>query len=62
VEEIMAGLGGDDDEGSGGGMVGTTLGRLAALAPLLHQLERVSRVVDETEGTRATMPPVELRR
>ena len=61
IEQLMAGLSGEDDE-TGGSMVGVSLGRLAALAPLLRQLDVVTRAAGETGGTRASMPPVELSR
>ncbi|MDB5361855.1 MAG: sppA [Rhodospirillales bacterium] len=61
IQQIMAGLSGEDDE-TGGSMVGVSLGRLAALAPLLRQLDVVSRAAGKTGGARATMQPVELTR
>jgi protease-4 len=61
IEQLMAGLSGEDDE-TGGSMVGVSLGRLATLAPLLRQLDVVTRAAGETGGTRASMPPVELSR
>ena len=61
IEQLMAGLSGEDDE-TGGSVVGVSLGRLAALAPLLRQLDVVTRAAGETGGTRASMPPVELSR
>jgi protease-4 len=62
LQQVLAGLNGDDDETGAGSVVGTSLGRLAALAPLLRQLDVVSRAAEETGGTRASMPPMELSR
>ena len=59
IRDIIAGLSGNDDD-SDGNAVGVSLGRLAALGPLLRQLDTVTRAVGETGGTRASMPPVEL--
>jgi protease IV len=59
IQQIMAGFAGDEDE-SDGSVVGVTLGRLATLAPLLRQLDIVTRAAGETGGTRAMMQPVEL--
>jgi protease IV len=60
IAEIMANLSGQDDETGGGSEIGLSLGRFAALAPLLRRLDMVSRAVEETGGTRASMTPVEL--
>jgi protease-4 len=61
LQRVMAGLSDEDDDG-GTDQVAASLGRLAALAPLLSRLEMLSRTLGDTEGTRATMPPVELSR
>ena len=61
IEQIMAGLSGEEDE-TGGSEVAASLGRLATLAPLLRQLDVLTRAAGETGGTRTTMPPVELSR
>jgi hypothetical protein len=61
IQQLMAGLSGDD-EGRDGSVVGASLGRLATLAPLLRQLDVVTRAASETGGTRASMQPVELTR
>jgi protease-4 len=61
IEQLMAGLSGEDDE-TGGSVVGVSLGRLATLAPLLRELDVMTRAAGETGGTRASMPPVELSR
>jgi protease-4 len=60
IEQIMAGLSGNDDDETSGSVVGVSLARLATLAPLLRQLDVVTRAAGETGGTRASMPPVEL--
>ncbi|HLZ64733.1 MAG TPA: signal peptide peptidase SppA [Aliidongia sp.] len=61
VEQIVAGLSGKDDE-NGGNEIAVSLGRLAAVAPLLRQFDLLTRAAGETGGTRATMPPIELSR
>jgi protease-4 len=61
LQQILAGLAGEDDD-SGGIGVSASLGRLQALGPLLGRLDMLTRAVEETQGTRATMPPVELSR
>ena len=59
IQQLMASLSGNDDE-SDGSVVGISLGRLATLAPLLRQLDVVTRAAGEAAGTRATMQPLEL--
>jgi protease-4 len=61
VEQILSGISGEDDD-TAGGMVGVTLGRLATLAPLLRQLDTLTRAAGDTGGTRAAMQPMELTR
>ncbi|HEV2677287.1 MAG TPA: signal peptide peptidase SppA [Aliidongia sp.] len=60
LQRLMTGLSGDDEDGGGGSQIGTTLGRLAALGPLLERLDLLTHAAGETNGTRATMQPVEL--
>ena len=59
IQQLMASLSGNDDE-SDGSVVGISLGRLATLAPLLRQLDVVTRAAGEAAVTRATMQPLEL--
>ena len=59
VERIMADLSDGNEDGSSA-RAAAAIDRLAALAPLLGRLDAVTRALEDTDGARATMPPVEL--
>jgi len=61
IQQILAGLSGEDDD-TPGSAVGVSISELESLAPLLRQLDVLTRAAGETSGTRATMQPVELSR